>query len=122
MPTPGMPQGRRIKRSITMAIELLEDCEISPLEYLLGMMKQEIPPRMEGEPVVVYCERLMHARSLKFEAAKAAAPYMHPKIGPIDHKEFKNTKNIASQIAQDIRDMLEASGDGLPVSRKKVGE
>jgi hypothetical protein len=111
-------EGRKIKRSITMAMDLLEQTKVSPLEYLLDIMNREVSPRMEGEPIALYVERVMHARTLKFEAAKAAAVYMHPKIGPIDPMEFRNEKNLAQEIASDLRRMLVASADELPTPRK----
>lgn len=95
-----------------MAMELLETCEITPLEYLLSIMTKEIPPRYQGEPIGLFVERRMHAESLRFEAAKAAAPYMHPKVGPIDPKEFKDEKKMAAQIAADLRMMLTSTTGG----------
>ena len=41
---------------------------LTPLEYLLGIMRDEELPV-----------------ELRFEAAKAAAPYVHPKLAAIEH-------------------------------------
>ena len=41
---------------------------LTPLEYLLGIMRDEELPI-----------------ELRFEAAKAAAPYVHPKLAAIEH-------------------------------------
>lgn len=41
---------------------------LAPLEYLLGLMRDETQPQ-----------------SVRFEAAKAIAPYMHPRLATIEH-------------------------------------
>lgn len=46
---------------------------ISPLEYMLSVMREEIPD--DAEPAI----RAMMTTQ-KFEAAKACAPYMHPRL------------------------------------------
>lgn len=51
---------------------------ITPLEYMLQVMRSEPPEGLEGP-------QMLSAISLRFEAAKAAAPYMHPKLASIEH-------------------------------------
>ena len=46
---------------------------ITPLEYMLSVMREEIPADANAETRV-----LMTAQ--RFEAAKACAPYMHPRL------------------------------------------
>lgn len=51
---------------------------ISPLEYMLQIMRTE---ETFGEDA-----RVMHdQRVMRFEAAKAAAPYIHPRLAAIEH-------------------------------------
>lgn len=52
---------------------------ITPLEYMLNIMRTtEAPPDASpGQVLAVY--------ALRFEAAKAAAPYMHPRLAAVDH-------------------------------------
>lgn len=108
----GRPQGRKIKRSITMAMELLQGTEITPLEFLLGLMTKPDPTRDKGEPLELYFQRRMQQTQISFEAAKAAAPFMHPKVGNIDPKEFRDEKDLAKQIAEDLREMMRKTNGG----------
>lgn len=45
---------------------------------MLNVMRSEPPSGLEGNA-------LMQAMSLRFEAAKAAAPYIHPRLAAIEH-------------------------------------
>lgn len=47
----------------------IEESGLTPLDYMLGIMRDEA---MTPES--------------RFEAAKAAAPYVHPKLANVDHK------------------------------------
>lgn len=51
---------------------------ITPLEFMLNVMRQE-PPETEDERV-----RQSYV-AMRFEAAKAAAPYIHPRLAAIEH-------------------------------------
>lgn len=51
---------------------------VMPLEYMLNVMRQPIP--QTADPVV---KATLHG--LRFEAAKAAAPYVHPRLAAIEH-------------------------------------
>jgi hypothetical protein len=51
---------------------------ITPLEFMLNVMRKE--------PSADLDERgLLAAITLRFEAAKAAAPYMHPRLAAVEH-------------------------------------
>jgi hypothetical protein len=51
---------------------------ITPLEFMLHVMRSE---PIEGlEP-----QHQLKAQEMRFEAAKAAAPYMHPRLAAIEH-------------------------------------
>jgi hypothetical protein len=52
---------------------------ITPLEYMLECMACRPPADADARTVLEY-------RELCFEAAKAAAPYCHPKLASIEHK------------------------------------
>jgi hypothetical protein len=52
---------------------------ITPLEYMLDCMACRPPADADARTVLGY-------RELCFEAAKAAAPYCHPKLASIEHK------------------------------------
>lgn len=51
---------------------------ITPLEYMLQLMHTVAPDDWEPK------EKAAH-QALRFEAAKAAAPYMHPRLAAIEH-------------------------------------
>lgn len=51
---------------------------ITPLEFMLQIMRTE--PSEQLEPIDYF-----RAQSMRFEAAKAAAPYMHPRLAAIEH-------------------------------------
>lgn len=51
---------------------------ITPLEYMLDVMRAEPPDGLEPR-------EMLAAVTLRFEAAKAAAPYIHPRLQAIEH-------------------------------------
>lgn len=59
-------------------VKAVEDAGITPLEYMLNVMRQEPSPDLEPK------DRLQ-AEAMRFEAAKAAAPYIHPRLAAIEH-------------------------------------
>ena len=50
---------------------------ITPLEYLLTLMRKPYPENADAATLAAY-------DAMKADAAKAAAPYMHPRLAPID--------------------------------------
>jgi hypothetical protein len=50
---------------------------ITPLELMLGIMRQGTPQDADAATQLAYA-------SLRFEAAKAAAPYIHPRLAQRD--------------------------------------
>lgn len=52
---------------------------ITPLEFMLKVMRQELP---ENAPVKL---QIAH-QAMQFEAAKAAAPYIHPRLQSVEVK------------------------------------
>lgn len=62
----GRPAGATTKRSREIAEKAAEE-GITPLEYMLGLLRNEECPSL-----------------LRFEAAKAAAPYVHAKLAAVD--------------------------------------
>lgn len=73
----GRKKGSTTTRTREIADRAMED-GITPLEFMLNVMRQE--PHPELEPV-----DLMKATAMRFEAAKAAAPYIHPRLAAIEH-------------------------------------
>jgi hypothetical protein len=72
----GRPKGAATKRTREIADKAAEE-GITPLEYMLQIMRR---PTAHEDPKVEVARE-----SLAFEAAKAAAPYMHPRLAAIEH-------------------------------------
>ncbi len=58
---------------------------ITPLEYMIALMRAPKPERFKDETLADYEFRLLGWRTQGFEAAKAAAPYLHPRLAAIEH-------------------------------------
>lgn len=52
---------------------------LTPLEYMLELLRKEPPEGADGIVLASYA-------SLRFEAAKAAAPYIHPRLNAVQHQ------------------------------------
>jgi hypothetical protein len=76
-PGSGRPPGAATKKTRAIAEAAMAE-GITPLEYMLELMRTEIPDDLEGQARV-------HAAGLRFEAAKAAAPYIHPRLAAVEH-------------------------------------
>ena len=76
-PGAGRKPGSATKRTREIA-ERAADEGITPLEYMLAVMRSDPPPDLAGPAFVA-------AMNLRFEAAKAAAPYMHPRLASVEH-------------------------------------
>jgi hypothetical protein len=70
--------GKRVKALQSLTDKALSEGQ-TPLEYMLSVMRMELPK--DAEPAV----QIAHI-GLRFEAAVAAAPYVHPKKQPVDDK------------------------------------
>ncbi|MES2187965.1 MAG: hypothetical protein V4505_25665 [Pseudomonadota bacterium] len=73
--------GRKAGSATTKTREIAEKAMaggLTPLEYMLEIMRT-LPTETEDV-------RLMVAqREMRFEAAKAAAPYIHPRLAAVEH-------------------------------------
>ena len=68
----GRKLGSATKRTREIADRAEED-GITPLEFMLNVMRTEPSAELEARD-------LLQALTMRFEAAKAAAPYMHPRL------------------------------------------
>jgi hypothetical protein len=66
---PGAPNKATAERQ-----KAVKESGLTPIDYLLSVMRDEAVPRDE-----------------RVEAAKAAAPYVHPKLATVDHKSSDGT-------------------------------
>jgi hypothetical protein len=92
---PGCPPGTRIEGA-------LESGDLMPLDFMLAIMRDECSPL-----------------SSRFEAAKAAAPYCHPKLASIQHSESVGLSYEESlkQLLADDEELLKQARSGSAQSR-----
>jgi hypothetical protein len=103
----GRPPGSATKRTREIADRAMAE-GVSPLEYMLALMRQ---PSDHEDPKVQVAREAM-----RFEAAKAAAPYVHPRLAAVEHTGANGgpigvagidmTAAEFREIAQDIADRL----------------
>lgn len=75
--TGGRKKGARNKAAAAKAAEIAAS-GVTPLEFMLAVMRG--PALLEATAA----EQIAFA-GLRFEAAKAAAPYVHPRLAAIEH-------------------------------------
>ena len=86
-PGAGRPKGSRSRttRSKISRIEaLIARGDELPLDFLLQLMRAPEPVQQVGESVLVFRARWVRWAEERFEAAKAAAPFCHPKLAAIE--------------------------------------
>jgi hypothetical protein len=64
--------------------KILASGEITPLIFLLRKMLSPAPEQLPGETSVMYSVRYRLWSEHRLEAAKAAAPYCHPRLASIE--------------------------------------
>lgn len=69
----GVPNKATAKREAAIAATGL-----TPLDFMLSVMRGAYPAGAEPAQVIAW-------EAMRFEAAKAAAPYVHPKMATIEH-------------------------------------
>lgn len=73
----GRKKGAKNKASVERQKKVAES-GLTPLDYMLSVLRGQHP---EGsEPAVILAWEAM-----RFEAAKAAAPYVHPRLAAVEH-------------------------------------
>jgi hypothetical protein len=82
--TGGRKKGAKNKRTARVAAEIAAS-GITPKEYMLELMRTPCPPDLlkavaEGKIDRDICAGFSNWHSMRFEAAKAVAPYVHPKL------------------------------------------
>lgn len=71
-----------------MRIEAVRNTGITPLEYMLKVMRSsppKRPPNATAEQLVAHEAKVSSHEAKCFEAAKASARYMHPTLQAIEH-------------------------------------
>jgi hypothetical protein len=112
---PGEYRGGRKKgtpnRKTQRLQELVANGGITPLEYMLNMLRAPEPKN------ATLIQRLAW-RNQRFEAAKAAAPYIHPRMGSTEIDPNK-TADAARKIRQQLSEMDATDGAPPPKTPEK---
>lgn len=91
----GRKAGSATKKTREIADRAMAD-GITPLEYMLQVMRTEPDALMEPREA-------MAAVVMRFEAAKAAAPYIHPRLAAIEHSG-PDGASLAPPVIHLVRD------------------
>jgi hypothetical protein len=75
--TGGRKKGTPNKATAEVA-KAVADSGMTPLQFMLDVMRGTPPPDADAAAIIAFT-------TLRFEAAKAAAPYVHPKLSSIEH-------------------------------------
>ena len=87
----GRPKGALTSRTREIA-EKAAGQGITPLEFMLEMMRRESfheDPKIEAQREV-----------MRFEAAKAAAPYIHPRLSSVEVDADVKVRSLAQELAE----------------------
>ena len=58
---------------------------VTPLEFMIARMREPKPARRRVESGGAYDLRVQAWKEQGFEAAKASAPYIHPRLATVEH-------------------------------------
>ncbi len=73
----GRKKGAATKRTQEL-VERATASGVTPLEFMLQVMRGEPPEGATPSEIIAFV-------GLRFEAAKAAAPYVHPRLAAVEH-------------------------------------
>lgn len=73
----GRKPGGQNRKSADIAIKAAQ-AGTTPLEFMLAIMRNGPPADADALTIVKY-------QALQFEAARAAAPFVHPRLAAIEH-------------------------------------
>ncbi len=68
------------------------DDGLTPLEYMLRVMRDD----SDHEDPRIQAQR----EAMRFEAAKAAAPYIHPRLAAVEHSGKITVRSMAEELAE----------------------
>jgi hypothetical protein len=70
----------------------------TPLDCLLSFMRAPQPVQAKGESAAAFQRRWNEWQTYRFEAARAAAPYVHPKLAAVEHRGEEDLRSKAIQV------------------------
>jgi hypothetical protein len=87
----GRKPGSATKKTREIA-DAAADEGVTPLEYMLRVMRDE----SDHEDPRIQAQR----EAMRFEAAKAAAPYIHPRLAAVEHSGKVTIRSMAEELAE----------------------
>lgn len=82
---PGAGRKRGVPNKVTSTLrERLLASGPSPLEMLVDLYRSAEPTRQPGENAIIYAARYKQWAHDRLEAAKAAAPFFHPRLQSVE--------------------------------------
>jgi hypothetical protein len=101
---PGAGRKAGVPNKKTAALqEAVAASGVTPLDFMLNIMRSEPPPEASAEV-------RLSVQAMQFEAAKAAAPYVHAKLSSIEMEASVTTKTLAQELAE-LNAQPDATGD-----------
>lgn len=88
----GRKAGSATKKTREIADKAAEE-GITPLEFMLNVMRTEASDEMDSKELAIVW-------GLRFEAAKAAAPYIHPRLAAVEHSGGVTVRTLAEELAE----------------------
>ena len=102
----GRKPGSKTKKTAEIALKAAEE-GITPLEYMLNVMREPIPEN--ADPLA---KAQMTAN--RMDAAKAAAPYIHPRLSAVEVKgEIESTQRVISAKPLSEHEWTEKYGNDM---------
>lgn len=81
----GRKKGVQNKVNGETKAKILKTTKVLPLEFLLQIQNEPEPKIREDENPLAFVARYQLWASQRLDAAKAAAPFVHPKLQAIEH-------------------------------------
>lgn len=92
---PGAGRKRGAPNKATAARQkAVEQSGLTPLDYMLSIMRDETKPTED-----------------RFEAAKAAAPYVHPKLASVDHQSSDGSMSPKPSVIEFVAPEIDEGSD-----------
>ena len=99
--------GRKIGAATKKTREIADKATqegITPLEFMLQIMREDLPETEDERVRLTYQE-------MRFEAAKAAAPYVHPKLSAVEMNAKVTTRSLDQELSELNAAQSNATGD-----------
>ncbi len=91
----GSRRGKPNKASTERKRQIVES-GLTPLDFMLDLLRTEPLVPIEGELKAEHIKRYATTMDMRFEAAKAAAPYVHPRLNSTEVK-------VPDKIVHEVR-------------------